>query len=167
MSAERQPLDVVIVYAFDSSKNDTAWFTVDDQVFWMVHEKLTQFPNSCIGFIYFYSSGNTYTRDMKLVNSEEKKADGYKRFAWRRIACTRNMASGLAQAHKLISNRDYHNGIILFFSDGRINKGDFFDGTENFISKYPVHTFTLGEDAYNQVVLFNYQIRVHSVKTTN
>jgi hypothetical protein len=65
------------------------------------------------------------------------------------------MASGLAEAHRLISECDNPNGIILLFSDGLINdnKGDFFDGAEAFASTWPVHTFTVGDNSYNQVLL--------------
>ncbi|CAO2153201.1 unnamed protein product [Urochloa humidicola] len=148
-SSGKEPLDVVIVYAFDCTCYTPAWYTVDDGVFWLVQEKLTQFVDSCMGFIYPELKSNTYTSDMKLVDSAETRTTGYMRFACREIDCTKDMASGLAEAHKMISNRGYKNGIILFFSDGLINKGDFFDGTENFISNVPVHTFTLGGDAYN------------------
>lgn len=143
-----EPLDVVIVYAFDCTHNTPAWYTMDD-VFWLVQEKLTHFVDSCLGYIYFMLTGNTYTSDMKLVDSAETKETGYKTFARHRIACTENMAYGLAVAHKMINNRGYKNGIILLFSDGLIHKGDFFDGAENFISKVPVHTFTLGGNASN------------------
>uniref|UniRef100_M8BNT8 Uncharacterized protein n=1 Tax=Aegilops tauschii TaxID=37682 RepID=M8BNT8_AEGTA len=61
------------------------------------------------------------------------------------------MASGLSEAHKLISYRGHWNSTILLFSDGVINKGDYFDGAEDFVSKVPVHTFTLGGDANNHV----------------
>ncbi|CAL4979965.1 unnamed protein product [Urochloa decumbens] len=149
----RGPLDVVIVYAFDCSSSTSAWYTVDDGVFWMVQEKLTHFADSCLGYLYVMLSGNTYTCDMKLVDSGETKATGYTGFARRRMTCTENMASGLAEAHKMISNRGYENGIILFFSDGLVNRGDFFDGTKNFVSKVPVHTFTLGGNANNQCLL--------------
>ncbi|CAO2141766.1 unnamed protein product [Urochloa humidicola] len=152
-AAGKGPLDVVIVYAFDCSTSTPAWYTVDDGVFWMVQEKLKHFTNSCLGYIYVMLSGNTYTCDMKPVDPDETKATGYTGFARRRMACTQNMASGLTEAHKMISNRGYQNGVILFFSDGLINKGHFFDGTENYISKVPVHTFTLGGDANNQCLL--------------
>ncbi|CAO2148998.1 unnamed protein product [Urochloa humidicola] len=147
-AAGKGPLDVVIVYAFDCTTSTPAWYTVDG-VFWMVQEKLKHFTDSCLGYIYVMLSGNTYTCDMKPVDPGETKATGYKSFAWRRTACTKNMASGLSEAHKMVGSRGYHNGIILFFSDGLINGGDFFDGTKDFISKVPVHTFTVGGDAYN------------------
>ncbi|KAM0930399.1 hypothetical protein ACQ4PT_001095 [Festuca glaucescens] len=146
----RGPLDVVMVYAFDCTDSTPAWHTVDNGVFWLLQEKLTHFPDSCMGYIYVMSSPNTYTSDMKLVDSAETRETGYTGFARRRMDCTKNMASGLPEAHKMIRSRGIRNGIILFFSDGLINKGDFFDGTENFRSKVPVHTFTLGGDAYNQ-----------------
>ena len=142
---------MVIVYAFDCTVSTPAWYTVDSGVFWLVQEKLTHFEDSCMGYIYPMLSNNTYTSDMKLVDSGETKASGYTAFERRRISCMKNMASGLAEAHKMISNRGYKNGIILFFSDGLVNKGDFFDGAEKFISTVPVHTFTLGGDEYNQV----------------
>jgi len=117
----------------------------------MVHEKLTRLVDSCMGYIYPMLTPNNYTSDMKVVDPAESKATGYTAFDWRRLPCTKNMASGLAEAHKMLRNRGNQNGIILFFSGGLINKGDFFDGTENFKSEVPVHTFTLGGDAYNQV----------------
>lgn len=144
---------MVIVYGFDCSTSTSAWYTVDDGIFWMVQEKLKHIADSCLGYIYVMLTGNTYTSDMKRVDSAETKATGYTAFARRRLACTTNMASGLAEAHKMISHRGFQNGIILFFSDGFINKGDFFDGTTNFISNVPVHTFTLGGDANNQVFI--------------
>ncbi|KAJ1255208.1 hypothetical protein BS78_K280100 [Paspalum vaginatum] len=148
-SSAREPLDVVIVYAFDCTDCTPAWCTVED-VFWLVQEKLTHYVDSCMGYIYPMLSNNTYTSDMKLVDSADTKIAGYKAFSRRRMSCKEKMASGLAEAHKMISNRGYQNGIILFFSDGLINKGDFFDGTENFVSTVPVHTFTLDGYAYNQ-----------------
>ncbi|XP_020167963.1 uncharacterized protein [Aegilops tauschii subsp. strangulata] len=148
----RGPLDVVIVYAFDCTDWTPAWYTVDNGIFWMVQEKLTHFPDSCMGYIYVMSTANTYTSDMKVVDSAETKETGYTGFARRRTTCTKNMASGLAEAHKMISSRGHHNGIILFFSDGLMNEGDFFDGTNNFISEVPVHTFTLAGDTYNNVL---------------
>ena len=145
---------MVIVYAFDCTNSTPAWYTVDGGLFWLVQEKLTQYADSCLGYIYVMSTPNTYTCDMKPVDSAETKATGYKSFARRRMTCTKYMASGLVEAHKMIGNRgSYQNGIILFFSDGLINTGDFFDGTESFISKVPVHTFTLGGDAYNHVCI--------------
>ena len=148
----RKPLDVVIVYAFDCTDSTPAWYTVDNGIFWLVQEKLANLPHSCMGYIYVMSTANTYTSDMKVVDSAETKETGYTGFAWRRIACNKHMASGLIEAHKMINNRGHHNGIILFFSDGLINKGDFFDGTEDFVSRMPVHTFTLGGDEYNHVL---------------
>ena len=80
---------------------------------------------------------------------------GYKHgWARSRTTCTKNMASGLSEAHKLISCRGHWNSKILLFSDGLINKGDFFDGAEDYISKVPVHTFTLRGDAYNHVSIY-------------
>ncbi|XP_044432411.1 uncharacterized protein [Triticum aestivum] len=146
----REPLDVVIVYAFDSTQSTPAWHTVDNGVFWLVQEKLTHFADSCMGYIYVMSTPNTFTSDMKVVDLADKKDTSYNGFAWRRMTCTKKMASGLVEANKMVTNRGYRNGVILFFSDGLINKGDFFDGTEKFISKVPVHTFTVGGDAYNQ-----------------
>ncbi|XP_048546772.1 uncharacterized protein LOC125525813 [Triticum urartu] len=151
-SSGREPLDVVIVYAFDCTESTPAWYTVDNGIFWMVQEKLTHFPYSCMGYIYVMSTANTYTSDMKVVDPAETKVIGYTGFARRRTTCTKNMASGLAEAHNMISSRGHHNGIILFFSDGLKNEGDFFDGTNNFISKVPVHTFTLAGDTYNHVL---------------
>jgi len=146
----RDPLDVVIVYAFDCTDSTPAWYTVNNGVFWFVQEKLTQYVDSCLGYIYVMSASNTYKSDLKVVDSAETKETGYTKFAGRTLTCTKNMASGLAEAHKMVSNRGYGNGVILFFSDGLINKGDFFDGTEKFVSTVPVHTFTVGGDAYNQ-----------------
>lgn len=146
---------MVIVYAFDCSDYSQAWYTVADGVFWLVHEKLTHFANSCMGYIYpllvTENGTQAYTSEMKPVESTETRKTGYKCFSTLTISCTKNMASGLAQAHKMVSNRGYQNGIILFFSDGLKNEGDFFDGTDNFKSTVPVHTFTLGGDAYNHV----------------
>lgn len=108
------------------------------------------------------STPNTYTCDMKPVDAAETKATGYKGFAWRRMTCAKNMASGLVEAHKMVSNSGNKNGIILFFSDGLTNSGDFFDGTEDFISTVPVHTFTLGGDTYNHVSI--YQAKATPIK---
>ncbi|KAM0858016.1 hypothetical protein ACQ4PT_048071 [Festuca glaucescens] len=148
--ARRAPLGVVIVYAFDCTISTPDWDKVGHQVFWLVQEKLTLFLDSYLGYTYVMSTPNTYTSDMKLVDSTEKKANGYKVSSiWRRNTCTENMASGLLEAHKLIRDQGLLSGIILFFSDGLINKGDFFDGAEGFVSEVPVHTFTLGGDAYD------------------
>lgn len=145
-----QKLGVVIVYAFDCTTSSPNWDKVGHQVFWLVQEKLTRSVGSCLGYTYTMSTPNTCISDMKLVNYREKKADGYtKGSAWRETACTKNMASGLPEAHRLISDQGLLNGIILLFSDGLVNKGDFFDGAEDFVSKVPVHTFTLGGDAYD------------------
>ncbi|VAI93134.1 unnamed protein product [Triticum turgidum subsp. durum] len=148
----RGPLDVVIVFAFDRT-NSTAQtrYTVAHGVFWLLQEKLTRFVDSCLGYIYVMSTPKTYTYtlDMKLVYSKEKKDAPYTVFNERTRTCTKNMASGLAEAHNMIKNRGHHNGIIFLFSDGLINKGDFFDGTDNYVSEVPVHTFTLGGDTYN------------------
>ncbi|KAF7013124.1 unnamed protein product [Triticum aestivum] len=149
----RGPLGVVIVYAFDRSTSTVAWDKVDNEIFWMVQEKLTHFTDTWLGYTYIASSPNKYTSDMKLVDSTEIKANGYKESsAWRRIAVTKDMPSALSQAHKMINDQGDLHGIILFFSDGLINKGAFFDGAEEFISKVPVHTFTLSGDAYNHVL---------------
>ncbi|KAF7005332.1 hypothetical protein CFC21_020457 [Triticum aestivum] len=147
----RWPLNVVIVSAFDCTTSTPAWNKVNREVYWLVQKKLTQFVHSCLGYTYVMSTPNTYTSEMKLVDPMEIEASGYPRSsAWRRDACTNNMAAGLIEAHRLISEHGHLNGIILLFSDGLINKGDFFDGVQGFISKVPVHTFTLGGDAYNQ-----------------
>jgi len=151
---------VVIVYAFDCCDCTPAWYTVDDGVFWMVQSKLTRFTNSCLGYICFMSKGNKYTSDMKLVDSAETKATGYKEFAGRRMACRKEMASGLAKAHEMIGNQRYQNGIILLFSDGFKHEGDFFNGADKFVSKVPVHTFTLGGDVtYDPVFIESELIR--------
>jgi len=147
-----EPLDVVVVYAFDCTYDTPAWNTVDG-VFWLVQEKLTNLADSCLGYICPRLSVNIYISDMKLVDSADTKASGYKEFAERTMACRKNMASGLAEAHKMISNRGYRNGIILLFSDGIEHEEDFFDGAESFHSDVPVHTFTLVGDAYNRVCI--------------
>ena len=72
-----------------------AWYTVDNGIFWLVQEKLTNLHDSCMGYIYVMSTPNTYTSDMKVVDSAETKQTGYTGFAWRRIACNKHMASGL------------------------------------------------------------------------
>lgn len=161
-SAGPAQLDVVIVYAFDCSDWTLAWYTVNDGVFWIVQKKLTHYLGSRMGYIYpMVVNGNTYTSDMKLVDPEETEATGYRAFARRRVACMKNMASGLDEAHKMINNRGYQsNGVILLFSDGLKNKGDFFDGAEEFDSKFPVHAFTLGGDEYNEVSFIYYYLQV-------
>uniref|UniRef100_N1R5M7 VWFA domain-containing protein n=1 Tax=Aegilops tauschii TaxID=37682 RepID=N1R5M7_AEGTA len=120
----------------------------------MVQQKLTHLARTCLGYIYvtLTSTPNTYTLDMKVVDPTGTKETGNAKFAWHRMTCTKNMASGLAEAHKMISSFGHHNNIILFFSNRLVNKGDFFDGTQNFVSKAPVHTFTLAGDAYNHVL---------------
>jgi serine/threonine protein kinase len=140
------PLDVVIVYAFDCTNSSLAWYTVGD-VYAMVKGMLLANSESSIGFTYVTFTPNTCTSDMNLVSST---MTGYEKSAARsRTACVKNMACGLLEAHKLISYRGHWNSLILLFSDGLINKGDFFDGAEDYISRVPVHTFTLGGDAYN------------------
>jgi hypothetical protein len=144
----------VIVYAFDCTTKTPAWNKMDE-VYWMMHDKLTDFAGSRLGYVYVMSTPNTYTCDMKLVDSRETAATGYKQSPlWRRTACTENMASGLKEAHKLISDGNHLNaGVILFFHDGSVTKGDYFDGTETFVSTLPVHILTLAGDAYNEVCL--------------
>lgn len=144
------PLDVVIVYAFDSSTATPAWNKVEE-VYWLVHRKLTNFTDSCLGYIYVMLSPNNYTYDMKIVDADETEKTGYKPSPlWSRDNCVENMASGLFKAAELISDRAHSNGgIILFFSDGKVNQGNFFHGVENFTSKFPVHTFTVGGDSYD------------------
>jgi len=139
----RGALDVVIVYAFDCTTSTPDWYKVGD-VYTMVQEKLAHFVDSCLGFIYVMSTPNTYTSDISFVDSSKTESSARKR-----DTCTKNMASGLPEAHKMMRDRSDSNGIILLFSDGMVNKGDFFDGAEDFISTVPVHTFTLGGDAYN------------------
>lgn len=147
----RGGLKVVLLYAFDCTDYSPSWFKMED-VFWLVHEKLVHFAGSCLGYIYVMSTPNTYTCDMKLVDSAETQASGYKGSSfWHRTACNKSMACGLVLAHQLIRDGGESNAIILLFSDGLNNKGDFFDGAEGFDSKVPVHTFTLGGDAYNEV----------------
>lgn len=153
-SSEGWPLDVVIVYAFDSTTTTPAWEKVDE-VFWLLQEKLSHFLDSALGYTYTMSTTNTYISDMKLASGYlEKKANGSYTVssAWSKTTCMKNMASGLSEAHKLTSYREHQNAVILLFSDGLLNKGDFFDGSEDFVSKVPVHTFTLGGDAYNHVL---------------
>jgi hypothetical protein len=139
---------VVIVYAFDCTHTTPSWNKMDE-VYWLVHEKLTDFAGSSLGYIYGMSTPNTYTCDMKLVDSGETAATGYKKSPlWRRTACTVNMASGLKEAQKLIWARGHmYGGVILFFSDGSVTKGDYFDATDTWASTLPVHTFTLAGDA--------------------
>ena len=144
---------MVNVYAFHSTTS-TPEYKTGDNIFWLVQEKLIRLVDSCLGYTYVMSTPNTCTSDMKIVDSAEKNVKGYTGSpAWQRTACTKDMASGLSEAHKLISYREHQNSIILFFSDGLINKGDYFDGAEDFPSKVPVHTFTLGGNAYNQVYI--------------
>ena len=148
----RGGLDVVIVYAFDCTTSTPDWYRVGD-VYTMVQGKLGRFMDNCLGFIYVMSTANTYTSDINLVDSSKT---GYTESSARKKAiCTKNMASGLPEAHKMMRGRADSNGIILLFSDGLVNKGDFFDGAEDFISKVPVHTFTLGGDAYNYVCIIS------------
>lgn len=124
----RGGLKVVLLYAFDCTGYSPAWFKMED-VFWLVQEKLVvHFAGSSLGYIYVMSERNTYTCDMKLVDSADTQAGGYKGGSfWHRTACNKSMASGLALAHQLISDDGGSKGIILLFSDdGSINKGDFF-----------------------------------------
>ena len=144
------PLAVVIVYAFDCTTSTPDWYKVDS-VFWLVQEKLTRIRGSSLGYAYVMSTPNTYTSDMKSVDSAEINGNGYKSSpSWKRTACVKYM-TGLYEAHRLIKEHGNMNAIILFFSDGLVNKGDFFDGAEDFLSSVPVYTFTLGGNAYNQV----------------
>ena len=141
---------MVIVYAFDCTTSTPAWYTVN-RVYALVQGKLSQLVDSCLGYTYVMLGSNTYKSDMNLVESIETGNTGSS--ARTTDTCMKNMASGLTEAHKLIGYRGHSNSIILLFSDGLINNGDFFDGAEDFISKVPVHTFTLGGDAYNHVCI--------------
>ena len=71
----------------------------------MVQEKLTHFADSCMGYIYVMSTPNTFTSDMKVVDLADKKDTSYNGFAWRRMTCTKKMASGLVEANKMVTNR--------------------------------------------------------------
>jgi hypothetical protein len=145
------PLDVVVVYAFDSSTTTPAYTKVD-KMYWLVQDKIGSFAtNSRLSYIYFMSSGNNCTTQKRFAHSREEI------LSQSRTPCTTNMASGLAEAHRLIGECGNPNGIILLFSDGLIdnNKGDFFDGAEVFVSTWPVHTFVVGENTYSQVT-FNW-----------
>ncbi|KAL6658171.1 hypothetical protein ACP70R_003757 [Stipagrostis hirtigluma subsp. patula] len=140
-----RPLEVVILYAFDSTTATPAYRLVD-QVYWFVQEKIGDFASSSrLSYIYVESAKNSYTYQKRFARS--RKAI----LATSCVPCTKTMACGLPEAHRLISqNSEHPNGIILLLSDGLINKGDFFEGAEDFASTWPVHTFTVGGDAYNQ-----------------
>lgn len=145
--AEKGPLEVVVVYAFDSTTTTPAYTKVD-RVYWLVQDKIGCMASSSrLSYIYFMSSGNSCTTQKRFARS------GAAIVNWSKSGCTKNMASGLGEAHRLISQCENSNGIILLLSDGLVdkNRGDFFDGAEDFVSKWPVHTFTVGENAYNQV----------------
>jgi hypothetical protein len=143
---------VFIVYAFDSTTSTPAYKKVDE-IFWMVHKELTKSVNTSLGYIYVMSTPNTYTLDMKLVDPADKDGSYKGSSAWRRTACTKNMASGLYLANEFLSNHGKSNSIILLFADGLGNMGDFFDGSEGFVSKFPVHTFTVDGDADSKVCI--------------
>ncbi|KAL6660789.1 hypothetical protein ACP70R_001824 [Stipagrostis hirtigluma subsp. patula] len=139
------PIEVVIVYAFDSTTTTPA-YTLVNEVYWFVQEKIGEFASSSrLSYIYVESAKNTYTYQKRFARSRKQI------LATSSVPCTKTMACGLPEAHRLISqNSEHPNGIILLLSDGHINKGDFFDGAEDFASTWPVHTFTVGGDAYNQ-----------------
>ena len=133
------PLDVVVVYAFDCTYSTPDWVRVS-QVYWLVERMLGQFPGSCLSYVYVRSGSNMYTIEKRAVGGKKILTEAT-------VACTKNMASGLPEAHRLIDLASENpNGIILLFSDGAIdkNKGDFFDNAEVYLSSVPVHTFTLG-----------------------
>uniref|UniRef100_A0ACD6A3T4 Uncharacterized protein n=1 Tax=Avena sativa TaxID=4498 RepID=A0ACD6A3T4_AVESA len=144
-------LDVVIVYAFDSSTMTAAYAKVNN-VYYLVEGKIGCFSsNSMISYVYFESSNNSCTSG-KIFARERGIIIGGST-----TPCTPNMASGLAEAHRMIGGGEIpaaKKGIILFFSDGLMdkNKGSFFfDGTTDYVSKWPVYTFIVGggED-YNE-----------------
>ena len=95
---------MVLVYAFDCTITPSLpWDKMEQEIFWLVQEKLTHFKDSCLGYTYVMSTPNTYTHDVKLVDSKETKTAGYSgSSAWRKNPCTKNMASGLPVAHKLM-----------------------------------------------------------------
>jgi hypothetical protein len=138
-------LDVVVLYAFDCSDATPDWGRVN-QVYWMVQSKLAQFPDSCLSYLYVMSRSNRYTKEKRMVGAKNILPETT-------LQCYKDMASGLPEAESLIGlSSENPNGIILLFSDGSINnKGDFFDKAKDYAPKVPVHTFTLGSDAYNQV----------------
>jgi hypothetical protein len=152
---------VFIVYAFDSTTSTPAYKKVDE-IFWMVHKELTKSVNTSLGYIYVMSTPNTYTLDMKLVDPADKDGSYKGSSAWRRTACTKNMASGLYLANEFLSNHGKSNSIILLFADGLGNMGDFFDGSEGFVSKFPVHTFTVDGDADSKVYMYSIRDRKSS-----
>ncbi|CAL4983025.1 unnamed protein product [Urochloa decumbens] len=142
--AGTRTLEVVVVYAFDSSTTTPAYSLVDE-VYWLVQSKIGSLAaSSRLSYIYFMSSNNTYTFEKRFA------ASGEKIIVQTRLACTKNMACGLYEADRLIRECENPNGIILLLSDGLANKGDFYDGVEDFVSTWPVHTFTVGSDGYNQ-----------------
>ncbi|CAL4992389.1 unnamed protein product [Urochloa decumbens] len=139
-----QTLEVVVVYAFDSSTTTPAYNLVNE-VYWLVQSKIGSLSaSSRLSFIYFMSSDGTYTFEKRFASSGEKI------IVQTRLTCTKNMACGLSEADRLIRECKNPNGIILLLSDGLVNKGDFYDGVEDFVSTWPVHTFTVGADGYNQ-----------------
>uniref|UniRef100_A0ACD5ZQL8 Uncharacterized protein n=1 Tax=Avena sativa TaxID=4498 RepID=A0ACD5ZQL8_AVESA len=146
------PLDVVIVYGFDSTNNATPPFYRVDKIFWMVQEKMLRNAVGSrpgrLGYVHFWRP-NTYTSDMKVVDSGDVEGRGYRTSPiWKRPSCEKKMASGMSEAQKLIG--DTRDAVIVFFSDGLVHMGDYFDGAEDFKAQVPVHTFTLGGDGYNQ-----------------
>lgn len=116
------------------------------EVYSLVEKKLAKFPGSCLSFPWYSYSTFVYAKTMVGVKKilPEIWKGGYK-----------NMAVGLPEAHNLISlssGQNPNGRILLLFSNGLAdNNGDFFDNAEGFISTVPVHTFTVGSDAYNQV----------------
>lgn len=143
-AGKKGALDVVVVYAFDCSTSTRDWARLN-KVYWLVQDKLRKFPCSCLSYLYIRTASNRYTTEKRMVGVKNILPEST-------VGCTKNMASGLPEAHRLISiSSDNPNGIILLFSDGSPNnKGDFFDKAEDYVSTVPVHTFTLGSDAYNQ-----------------
>ncbi|KAF8665832.1 hypothetical protein HU200_053911 [Digitaria exilis] len=146
-----RPLNVVILTAVDGihtlPNNNTR---IDRAIFQFMEEKLSALSaDNRLGYLTYWSASNSYCFRYKSMNhsieSNEEKA-----------TCTRYMAWCLLWAELLLMEmgKDVPSskGIILLFSDGKTNTGDFFEGGHVYKSKVPVHTFTLGGDANNNIL---------------
>jgi hypothetical protein len=104
-----------------------------------IAKAVSNFALGCTGLSEVYSRRDEY------VFSKQNILTGEYEVPEQTLPCTKKMACGLAEAHRLISlcKDPNPNGIIFFISDGKKYEGDFFDGAEDFKSTWPVHTFSL------------------------
>jgi hypothetical protein len=130
----------VILLAFDDSRYSRLypiWKARDLRM--NIAKVVSNFAFGCTGLSEVYPTGNEYDF------SKENILTGEYVVPKQTLPCTKKMACGLAEAHRLIGlcKDPNPNGIIILISDGEKYEGDFFDGAEDFKSTWPVHTYSM------------------------